>query len=511
MSENARRISSVPPASRAQLKSYPTRSLSSAASGNEGKSMKVAVVGCGPAGFYTARDIMKGLENVEVDFIEMLPTPYGLVRYGVAPDHADTKNVTAEFDRVLQDPRCQFMGHVCVGKDVSLADLRAMYHAVVLSYGAAADRDLGIEGETMEGSLSARSFVNWYNGHPFYTDLISSLESISSVSIIGNGNVAIDIGRILLKPVPELAKTDIADHAIEVLSKSKVEDVHIIGRRGVAQAAWTIAELREIINLQGINTHILPEEIQLDAIDAETVAKKRPTKRMVELVQQTAGKPKTSDARKNLHLHFLQSPVRVLADDKNPSKVGAIELRKNALEGPAEKRKAVPTDSTKTLPCSMLLRSVGYKSLPMEGAPFDTKVLSPPYFQLHIVPNEGGNVEPGLYVSGWLRRGPSGIIGTNITDGHQTATSVLRHWGEAGALEASKPGREGLKQLLAKKGVEVVSLDGWRRIDQLEKVGEDVVVRSSEDERVWQEMGARAGRPRVKVTSEGCGERSEVT
>jgi adrenodoxin-NADP+ reductase len=297
--------------------------------------LKVAIVGSGPAGMYAARTLLRKVQDVEVDLIEMLPTPYGLVRYGVAPDHADTKNVTTEFSQILSAPNCAFKGNVTVGKDVTIEELLRLFHAVVLAYGAEADRQLGIPGENLEGSISARDFVNWYNGHPHYTKFAPKLTAGEDAVIIGNGNVAIDVARVLLKPLgtqfacftgttvhilirilktDALRSTDIASHALEALGGSTISRVHIVGRRGPAQAAFTIAELREIVNLKGLNVRMRAEELALDEVDEAEMNKKRPLKRMLSLLQESFAAAKDPLVKKELHLRFLQSPTQATPD-----------------------------------------------------------------------------------------------------------------------------------------------------------------------------------------------------
>jgi len=443
--------------------------------------MRIAIVGSGPAGMYTARTLLRKVENVEVDILEMLPTPFGLVRYGVAPDHADTKNVTTEFSQILSAPNCSFYGNVVVGKDVSVDELLGMYHGVVLAYGAEGDRSLGIPGENLKGSLSARDFVNWYNGHPFYANFAPNLTAGEDAVIIGNGNVAIDVARVLLKPLDALSTTDIADHALEALSSSTISRVHVVGRRGPVQAAFTIAELREIVNLKNINVFTKNNELLLDDVDEQILTKKRPLKRMVSLLQDTAASPHNPLVKKELHLRFLQSPTEVVPSAQAPGQVGSLTLQANRLEGDADSRRPVRVGTSENMPCSLLMRSVGYRSVPMEGVPFDIKT--------HTVPQAGGAVVTanqlvrGLYVTGWLKRGPSGIIGTNISDAQQTATSIIIDW-ESHKLDGVREGGGAMASLFKSRNVRAVNVEEWQKIDKAEV-----------------ERGTADGRPRRKFVT----------
>eukprot|EP00288_Rhodomonas_lens_P018314 CAMPEP_0177693960 /NCGR_PEP_ID=MMETSP0484_2-20121128/2679_1 /TAXON_ID=354590 /ORGANISM="Rhodomonas lens, Strain RHODO" /LENGTH=466 /DNA_ID=CAMNT_0019204807 /DNA_START=225 /DNA_END=1625 /DNA_ORIENTATION=- len=455
--------------------------------------MKVGIVGSGPAGFYTARTLLKKFPGVEVDLLEMLPTPYGLVRYGVAPDHEDTRNVISEFDNVLSFPNCRFIGNVHVGRDVSLAELQSLYHAVVLSYGASADRDLGIPGEDLEGSFSARAFVNWYNGHPHYAGLKPDLQGGDTAVVVGNGNVAIDIARILLRSVDELRKTDLADYALEALAESKIRKVHIVGRRGPAQAAWTTAELREVTGMHGTRVVMRREELEMDAVDAQHVQATRALKRMVALLDQVQTKHEkadqdTSPLQRELNLRFLLSPTEIVESERK-GHVGGMKMARNRLEGSADRRKAVPTGEEELLDCALVMRSVGYRSVPIEGLPFSTASHTVPHSAGGVLregETVGGNRVAGLYVSGWLKRGPTGIIGSNIGDGQITATTIMQDWEDGNLDTKAKDGGAGLQALLKERGVMVVAKQGWKKIERIER------------ERAESEG---SGKPRRKLTS----------
>eukprot|EP00802_Teleaulax_amphioxeia_P009406 Tamp_09422.p1 GENE.Tamp_09422~~Tamp_09422.p1 ORF type:complete len:497 (+),score=80.83 Tamp_09422:164-1492(+) len=432
---------------------------------------------------YTARTLLRKVDDVEIDVIDMLPTPFGLVRYGVAPDHVDTKNVINEFSQILSADNCAYHGNVTVGKDIDMQHLLDSFHAVVLAYGAEGDRKLGLPGETLNGSMSARDFVNWYNGHPHYAHLCPPLSSSKEAVIIGNGNVAIDVARLLIKPVDLLRQTDIAEHALEALASSSISRVHIVGRRGPVQSAFTIAELREVCRMQGCNVVFQPQELALDEEDTKQVSKRRGTKRIMALMEETCYSPRDPQVEKELHFRFLLSPNEIVGASTNSDRVGALKLEVNTLQGQGEQRTAVGSGNMTVIPCDLVMQSVGYRSVALQGVPFDNKT--------HTVPQAGGAViaggerVPGLYVAGWLKRGPSGIIGTNISDAQQTATSLIIDW-EAGNLDSAtnKEGRAGLTALLQSRQVRAVSAADWRKIDEAEV-----------------ERGAEVGRPRCKFVS----------
>ena len=437
---------------------------------------KVAIVGSGPAGFYTAKYLLDKHATLSVDILEALPTPFGLVRHGVAPDHPEVKSVMSTFTEVAEHHRCRFFGNVRVGgAQVPLENLQRAYDVVVLAYGAASDAALGVSGEDLPGVMSARAFVNWYNGHPAYRDLAVDLSITRRVVIIGQGNVAIDCARILAKRPDDLACTDIAPHALATLRRSAVEDIVVIGRRGHVQAAFTIKEIRELTKIDGCALHISEAELaagKTTASDAE-VTDNRPKLRIVELLAKIAadgggggagaGAP---PATKAVRLRFLLSPTDIVADN---GAVAAINLSHNRLEGEAHRQRAVPTGTVERLPCQFVLKSVGYTSEPLAGAPFDGRT--------RTVPNVAGRVVervtegapdlapvPGLYVSGWLKRGPSGIIGTNITDAKETVMCILEDLRAAeGRPATSRP------PLAALGAPEVVTWADYQRIDQEER------------------------------------------
>jgi ferredoxin--NADP+ reductase len=425
-------------------------------------SVRVAVVGSGPAGFYAAAALLSSDLEVEVDMIERLPTPWGLVRLGVAPDHPNIKAVSRAFERTAADPSFRFFGNVEFGADVTHEDLRERYDAIVYSVGAQTDRRLGIPGEDLPGSWAATAFVAWYNGHPDFQGLEFDLSHERAV-VVGNGNVALDVARMLALTPEELAPTDTTDAAIEAINESGIREILIVGRRGPVQASWTPVEVGELGELAGADILVDPAELELDeASEAELEAAPPTVKRNIAHLRDYASRPPSGKLRA-IRLRFLLSPVAILGEDK----VEAIELVRNALvEG-----RAVPTGERETIPCGIVFRSVGYRGVALPGVPFDESS--------GTIPNEGGRVEPGLYVAGWIKRGPSGVIGTNKKDATETVSLLLED-ARAGLLPARGDGT--LEELLEERGVEAVMYAGWEAIDRAERAA-----------------GEPHGRPRIKL------------
>ncbi|XP_032858242.1 NADPH:adrenodoxin oxidoreductase, mitochondrial isoform X2 [Tyto alba] len=442
---------------------------------------RVCVVGSGPAGFYTAQHILKHHGGAQVDIYEKLPVPFGLVRFGVAPDHPEVKNVINAFTQTARSERCAYYGNVTVGRDVTVAELRQAYHAVVLSYGAEDNRVLGIPGENLSGVYSARAFVGWYNGLPENRDLKPDL-SCETALILGHGNVALDIARVLLSPLCLLRKTDITDGSLAALACSKVKRVWLVGRRGPLQVAFTIKELREMINLPGARPVLDPADFT--GLESAVKDAPRPRKRLTELMIKTAlekpGEEKMeaqAAAPREWGLKFQRSPQEVLptADGR---RARGVRLALTRLEGSGDSAKAIPTGDVEELECGLVLSSIGYRSLPLDPVvPFDT--------QRGIIPNSSGRVEgvSGLYCSGWVKRGPTGVIITTMNDSFDTAQSVLEDL-QMGVLDVSIP-REGfgaVESILRSRGVRPVSFSDWEKIDAAEVA-----------------RGKAAGKPREKI------------
>ena len=434
--------------------------------------LRIAIIGAGPSGIYAAEALIKQTEiNVSVDVFDRLPTPYGLVRYGVAPDHQTIKSVTKVMQKVLQDPRVRFLGNVEFGRDLTFADLRRHYDAVIYTVGASSDRHLGIPGEDLPGSLSATEFVAWYNGHPDYQNLDIRL-NVQGVAVVGMGNVAVDVTRILAKSAEELRQTDIADHALPVLAQSQVSDIYMLGRRGPAQAKFTTKELRELGELHNADIVVRPEELELDERSAASIAGEPALLKNLEVLREFAARPLTGKPRR-VHLRFFVSPVAILGEGR----VQKIRLEKNRLD---DNLNAVGTGEFEELEVGLVLRSVGYKGVPLPEVPFDQRK--------GVIPNQGGRVlregqvAVGEYTAGWIKRGPSGVIGTNKADATETIKLLLQ---DAPHLPlAPEPNPEAVTRLLQARGVRYVTLEHWLKLDALECA-----------------LGQAQGRPRVKLTS----------
>jgi len=425
--------------------------------------MRVAVVGSGPAGFYAAGALLSADPPTEVDMIERLPTPWGLVRLGVAPDHPKLKSVSRAFERIAEQPGFRFLGNVEFGRDLQHPDLVHLYDAVIYAVGAQTDRRLGIPGEDLPGSWAATEFVAWYNGHPDYQELEFDL-SVERVVVIGNGNVALDLARMLALTHDELAPTDATDTSIEAIASSPIREIVVVGRRGPAQAAFTTPELQEMGELAGADVVVDPADLE----GAQPTGTN--SERNVAVLKEFAARKPEGKPRRVV-FRFFASPVAIVGEER----VEGVELVRNELN--ADER-AVPTDEHETLQCGLVFRSVGYHGVELPGVPFDARS--------GTIPNEGGRVEPGVYCAGWIKRGPTGVIGTNKKDATETVQLLLED-AAAGRLEP-KPDAStaAVDALLAERGVQVVEYDGWTAIDEVERAA-----------------GEKAGRPRVKLCTWG--------
>ncbi|XP_047105533.1 NADPH:adrenodoxin oxidoreductase, mitochondrial isoform X1 [Schistocerca piceifrons] len=432
---------------------------------------KVCVVGSGPAGFYATQQIIKAVPAVQVDILERLPVPFGLVRYGVAPDHPEVKNVINTFTKTAQSPQVKFVGNVCLGKDISLEDLMQSYHAVLLAYGADADRKLDIPGENLSNVLSAREFVGWYNGLPSCKDLSVNLDTEVAV-VVGQGNVALDVARILLTPVDKLKLTDITEHALSALSTSRVRHVRVIGRRGPMQVAFTIKEFREMLNLPGCKTIMDPT--CFTGIPDKIPGLERPRRRLTELICKSALEIQLQQGNSDhvFELMFLRSP-RAFAGGGNGGHVKSVELAVNELIDGGHK--AQPTSKTETIECGLVLRSVGYYSTSADsGIPFDDK-------RGHIQ-NISGFVKSGLYAAGWVGSGPVGVILSTMNNAFAVGKKIADDLAQA--KDETKPGFSAVQEIIREKGIQTVSFAGWEAIDKEEK-----------------RRGAKHGKPREKILS----------
>ncbi|HEX6131948.1 MAG TPA: FAD-dependent oxidoreductase [Actinomycetota bacterium] len=424
--------------------------------------LRVAVVGSGPAGFYSANALLDAEPPAEVDMVERLPTPWGLVRLGVAPDHPKLKEVSRAFERTAAKPGFRFFGNVELGRDVSHDELASLYDAVVYAVGAQTDKRLGIPGEDLPGSWAATQFVAWYNGHPDFQDLEFDLSHERAV-VIGNGNVALDVARMLALAPEELAPTDATDEAIAAINGAGIREIVVVGRRGPVQAAWTPVEVGELGELAGADILVDPDELRLDpASEAELEAAPATVKRNVDHLRDYAARPPQGKPRA-IRLRFLRSPVAILGGER----VEGVELVRNELvEG-----RAVPTGDVETIECGIVFRSVGYHGVALPGVPFDEST--------GTIPNVGGRVEPGTYVAGWIKRGPTGIIGTNKKDANETVALLLE---DAAAGRLARTDERDLAEVLAGRDVQAVLYAGWEAIDRAER-----------------SAGEPHGRPRIKL------------
>jgi ferredoxin--NADP+ reductase len=425
---------------------------------------RIAIVGAGPAGAFTASQLIRNGDRFDIDIIERLPTPWGLLRAGVAPDHGEIKVLGETFERTVFNKGCRFFGNVSVGEDVSHSDLARRYHAVVYAVGAQTDKSLGIPGEDLPGSMPATAFVGWYNGHPDFRDLQPDLTADTAV-VIGNGNVAADVARLLTRDPDELARTDVADHALAALRESAVDRVIVLGRRGPAQAAFTNAELRELSHMAGVDVVVDPAEAALDPVSEEWLAQEGTftARRNVERLQEYAAVPRDPAARKTIELRFLRSPVAIHGTDR----VESIEVVRNELyrdDGGALRARAA-TDETETIPCGLVLRSVGYRAVPLPDVPFDERAYILPNDRGRVVDQATGAPVPGVYAVGWIKRGPTGILGTNKRDAEETVAAIVEDLTH-GRLP-DPPEAAGIDDLLEGRD-DVVTLGGWRAIDRAE-------------------------------------------
>ena len=455
--------------------------------------IRVAVIGSGPAGFYAAGHLLKASdERLEVDMLERLPTPWGLVRSGVAPDHPKIKSVTRVYEKTAAHPRFRYFGNVTFGEHVSREEMLEHYHAVVYATGSPLDRALGIPGEELPGSHAATEFVGWYNGHPDFTDLEVDLLSAERAVIVGNGNVALDVARMLVLAADELAPTDTADHALEVLAASRVREVVVLGRRGPAQAAFTNPELLELGDLK--DADVIVDEAELErALAVHDPSADTTAKRNVEILRSYAAK-RPEGRRKRLELRFLLSPTALVPTEHG--RVGAVELVRNELV--ADSRgglRASATDEHETLPAGLVFRAIGYRGTALPGVPFDERSAVIPNEAGRVLDPQTGSALPGEFVVGWIKRGPTGVIGTNKKDAQETVDAILADLAPlmgaasnngAGAGAAHAPScatAEEVEQLLRSRQPDVVTYSGWEAIDRHERA-----------------LGEPEGRPRVKLT-----------
>ncbi|MFF8730576.1 FAD-dependent oxidoreductase [Streptomyces sp. NPDC015171] len=431
--------------------------------------LRVAVVGSGPSGCYTAQSLVQRDPGVQVDVLDRLPCPYGLVRYGVAPDHEKIKSLQGSLRTVLEDERVRFLGGVRVGGPGGLPveRLRSLYHAVVYCVGAATDRRLGIPGEDLPGSWSATEFVSWYSAHPDAADA-GFLRGVRSAVVIGVGNVAVDVARMLVRGAAELRPTDIPQAALDTLSASGLTDVHMVGRRGPAQARFTTKELRELGALPGTEVTVDKADLALDLGDPGALPAVQ--RRNVEVLHGWAAQPSAA-AERRIRLRFFLRPVELLGDG---DRVGAVRFERTVPDGEGG---VTGTGRYEDVPAQLVLRSVGYRGVPLEGLPFDAASGTVPHREGRVL--RDGAPSAGEYVAGWIKRGPTGVIGTNRSCAKETVTSLLA---DAPTLARADLPADPVVELRA-AGVDPVPWSGWLAIERAEA-----------------ELGARLGRSVVKLS-----------
>ena len=410
--------------------------------------VRVAIVGSGPSGFYTADALIKSGVDCEIDVIDRLPTPFGLIRAGVAPDHQKTKNVSRAYEKTALNDSVAYFGNVDVGKDVGIEDLKGLYDAVVLAIGSPYDRKLGVPGEDKKGVFGSADFVGWYNGHPDFRDLEPDLNT-KAVVVIGNGNVAIDCARVLVKTPDEMSTTDIATHAADAIHAAPLEDVYMVGRRGPVEAKFTNVELREMGELQECTPIIDAAKIPGDVPAEEEMSdrdRRLKDKNLGTLRSFVDAEP--AGRKRRVHFQFYASPVEILGEDM----VKGIRLEKTEVRD----GRAVGTGETYDIPCGIVIPAIGYQGQPLDGVPFDERN--------GVIQNDEGRVSEGVYAVGWIRRGPTGVIGTNKHDGDAASRQI-----QEDCTDGGKAGRAGLKDLLTEKSVRWVDYSDWQKIDEAEK------------------------------------------
>jgi NADPH-dependent glutamate synthase beta subunit-like oxidoreductase len=445
------------------------------------KTLQVAIVGSGPSGFFVAESLIKSGIEVEVTILERLPTPYGLVRYGVAPDHQKLKSVSLTLEAIAQNPAITFLGNVKVGSnDLTLNQLRSLFHVVVLTTGMPKGSQLGLDGEDLEGVHTSSDFIGWYNGHPDFQNINFDLSQSSAV-IIGHGNVAIDICRILTKSIDELKKSDITEQALELLSRSKIQRVHLVGRRGPVQAKFTTKELHELGKLENCHVTVDPKNMNLgmacriELNDASNLVTRKNHSIYETYSENFNTKPVS--AKKHISIDFMMNPKAFVGSER----IEKIVFDKTKLDGPAFSQKSVNTESLIEIPCGLAFTSVGFK-----GTELGDLTLNPKNGTLlnenSRLLDKHGEVLFGMYAAGWVKRGPQGVIGTNRECAEDTVNSIVEDLPKYDGLNA--PGKQALINLLHEKSIQFVTFNDWKVIDEEE-------VR----------RGQKIGKPREKFTS----------
>jgi ferredoxin/flavodoxin---NADP+ reductase len=443
--------------------------------------LRIALIGAGPAGFYAAETLLKKRDlTLTIDIFNRFPTPFGLVRDGVAPDHQSIKAVIRVFDKTLADPRVRFFGNVTYGRDIHHEELMQFYDQIIYAVGAQADRRMGITGEELPNSFPATAFVGWYNGHPDYRDLPLDLSSERAV-VVGNGNVAMDVTRLLVISPEELMKTDIADHALEKLRESKIREVVVLGRRGAAQAAFTNPEIKELGKLAGVDVIVDPHNIELDPASTAALESDRAAMINLECLHDYATRTEHTAPRR-ITMRFLASPAEIVEKD---GRIAAVKIENNELVADANGGlRAKGTGKFDLIEAGLVLRSIGYRSLPIEGVPFNQKTSTISNIAGRVVQSNTNTVVPGEYVVGWAKRGPTGLIGNNKPDSVATVESMLSDLPTLQGIRDEQRGPSRIEAFLRERGIDYVTYQDWKILDKYEVA-----------------CGAKQGRPRVKVTT----------
>jgi ferredoxin/flavodoxin---NADP+ reductase len=443
--------------------------------------LRIAIIGAGPAGFYAAETLLKQRDLVlTIDMFNRFPTPFGLVRDGVAPDHQSIKAVVRVFDKILADPRVRFFGNVTYGVDIHHQDLKQFYDQIIYAVGAQADRRMGIPGEDLPNTFPALSFVGWYNGHPDYCDLPIDL-SCERAIVVGNGNVAMDVTRMLVLSPETLQKTDIADHALEKLRESKIREVVVLGRRGVAQAAFTTPEIKEFGKLEGVDVVVDPHNIELDPVSLVEIEADRTAKANLECLHAYATRTEHSAPRR-IAMRFLASPAEIVGMN---GRMTAVRIERNELVVDSNGGlRSKGTGTFELIEAGLVLRSIGYRSVPIEGVPFDYATSTINNIAGQVVHPNTGEVIPGEYVVGWAKRGPTGLIGNNKPDSAATVEAMLADLPTLVGIHDDHRDQSQIVTLLSERGIDYVTYQDWKILDQYEVAS-----------------GSRQGRPRDKVTT----------
>ena len=428
----------------------------------------VAIIGAGPSGIYAAEALSQQPDvDVQVAVIDRLPVPFGLVRYGVAPDHPSIRSIRNTLERTLERSGVRFYGNVSIGTDLGIEELRARVDAVIYAFGAGSDKRLGIAGEELEGSLAAPDFVAWYCGHPDvhpdvdrvdggFADLLATTRQ---AVVVGVGNVALDVARILIKRADELRSTDMADEVLEALAAKAVTDVHLLGRRGPAYTAFTTKELRELGQIDDLDIMVSSVDLDLDPSSEAVVGRDKLAARNVAVLRDWAKRP-TGNARRRIHLHFWTRPTRVLGTDR----VAAVEVEPTTLS--VDGLVVGTGGGHETIGAQLVVRSVGYRGVPLPGVPYDAATGRVPHSEGRVI--RDGAFSPDEYVTGWIKRGPTGVIGTNKSDAVETVQSLLQDIGD-GAISPGGHHIDELDQLLKARGVRALGMPAWHRIDAAER------------------------------------------